>query len=426
MIEKRIRIENEKHEKEIDSHHELERKRRNMEKLFNEIRYHRELEIQNKQKTKKRTKKKKSRKAFPPQPSPVSGMEEERPVFDDESYSALYREYQKILSKKHTKENIEANLRNMELGHEDRRAHNAHDEERQRQIRKEQQRSQIADQKKKTLQQKYLEFTDRYQRSLIQNIQALENNINASSKRTSPVNVKSERSSAKLRELEKGSSAKLSPYQRSGHEVQQVIREINSDNNLSENDYLQPEHHQLINEQQRFDKQRHEQDDSDRVYDSEGNLLEESAREIIEAAAIFIQKNYRGYRIRKLLPAILSEMYGYPFEYADEHEHSQQEGREFQGEEYEEEEHDEEEHEEEEEEGELVELEQGDYAYERAHEKKPRTIDSGVEAEHMYEYQREYQQRGDEEVEYAEEEQDSDPVFFDEHEKKSIRHLLQR
>ena len=419
MIEKRMRIENEKHAKDIDTHQEFERKRRNLEKLFSEIRYHREQEIQNKKKTKK-MKKKKSKKFIAPQPSPVSGMEEEQlpVVFDDESYSALYKEYKKILSKKNTKENIEAHMNNIDFAQEERRSQK--EEMERKQIRKEnKKRQQVANKKKEEIQQKFLELTDRYQRSLIQNIQALENNINSSSKRVSPAHVRSGSSSAKLREEEKSTSVQRFPYESRGYEGQHVIREINSDNNISETDYLSPEQHLMNEKIMQLQRHEHEEEESDRVYDSEGNLLEESAREIIEAAAIFIQKNYRGYRTRKLLPMILAEIYGYPFEYQDE---------DYQGEgDYDEEGHVEEheEEEDEEEEGQLLELEEGDYAYERAHEKVPRTIDKRVLEEHLYEYQREHQQVEEEEVEYTEEEV-TNPVYFDEHEKKTIRHLLEK
>ncbi len=110
MIEKRMRIEYEKHTKEIDSQQEFERKQKNLANLFSEIRLNREHEAQAAKKNKKKTKKKSKKTINLPLAS--KNVAEPEGGINEESYNVLYQEFKKIISKKNAKENIDSSVNN--------------------------------------------------------------------------------------------------------------------------------------------------------------------------------------------------------------------------------------------------------------------------------------------------------------------------
>jgi len=104
--------------------------------------------------------------------------------------------------------------------------------------------------------------------------------------------------------------------QHTGSDVQDVIIEMETDN-FSDNDNLRSER-MIIRD--RYERPIIEEEDflsnaGLRTYD---HLPQESSREVIEAAAIFIQKNYRGHRTRKLIKMYFDQICREGLDFSDE------------------------------------------------------------------------------------------------------------
>ena len=404
MIQKKIKMEHDKHIKQIHVNEDLERKRRNLDKLFTEIRHNRDIEVKRAKAIKRKSKRRsnKRRAANAPQASPISSrvMEGDQTPMDEDNYSALYREYKKIVQKKGgSKENSELKTKSGNDS-QSRMTHpqpNNESEALERSLRSQLEAKLLRAQeiqkhedmqKREEMKQRYFELSDRYQRNLANNIHVLENKMNSSSKRISPIPSKSERSSVE----------------------QQSSHKLPRDYNYRQQAGI-------------------EREESDRVYDTEGNLPEESAREIIEAAAIFIQKNYRGFRIRKQMRMIFEQLYQEELEEYEEGE----EGDVHQMGEYVPEEDDGLEHDGEEE-GEE------EYEYDESELNKMRELQQ--QNQRFNDFAKNHHQQDHEEVEYEQEEEvqseeveeaqlhhhhhKRQPEFLDDVNKKNIRHLLEK
>ena len=332
IMYKRQKMEQEKHFKDIEACENLEKKRRNLEKLECEIRVCRDHDVK-KSKSKKRIKKRKSEK-YSPKLTKTRQPATERHIdhrddqdVEDQNYSALYREYRKIISSKRgiteeatgvtgatskRKAVARPSSRNVNVGileNSNVLQETSNDTKQKRSKSGESKKRREINQKKQEIHQKFTELSERYQRNLENSIQAFENvNINRQPSGVHGVQLANEKNIDKLRNPERSSHRPQSAFENERSEAQKVIMEMETDN-FSDNDYLKSDRMISLDRNDYPRSDRKNEALSERVYDTEGNLPEESAREIIEAAAIFIQKNYRGYRTRKLLRIYFERLY---------------------------------------------------------------------------------------------------------------------
>ena len=267
MFEKKIRMEHDMKMKKVKDYENFETRRINLEKLFTEIRENRSQKAKSKKKGKKRNKKRKLvRPEFHVPGAPGAVTEPNDKYYgahdsdDEKNYSRLYHEYKEIIRSKRS--NKEDKLRtSMQNG-----SHDAGARALEKSKDSSASRQEHFEQKKGEYRKRYHEISDR----LVNNIEKLNSNLNKSNKQDNrgvPQNHLDDK-----------------------NDDQNSIVESDPDNITDEIADSEPRHH--------FEE---EGDDHDIRSSSEQSLPQNSAREIIEAAAIFIQKNYRGYRTRKIL-----------------------------------------------------------------------------------------------------------------------------
>ena len=401
--------------KKMEEYEDFERKKLNLEKLFNDIRDNRARRIKS---AKKKSGKKKGRKGkhdisisrIPPTNTEANekqfGTQDSE---EEENYSLLYDEYRKIIKSKRSNRDDQREGTHGKLVSSGptqqspdavvmRYSHDRAGLSTSQQLQQD-----IFEQKKEDYKKKFNEISNRYQKNIATtNMQVLENQ-----------QLREERPSEHRRTHKGGKH----PVENDRHEAQKVIMEMETDN-FSENDYLGSDSLVINSAHQRVAK-----GDSDES--QEQSLPENSAREIIEAAAIFIQKNYRGYRTRKILREYIlqlcqedAEMEGLE---SDE-DHEGHGARHHHGEEYEDEEEEEEEEVEQDEDGEGYLQHQGfRNAAIKHHPHREKSGHKGGKA---------HDDEEDEDYEEAEGEgviiEDENFEFIGDDEKQSLRSLLEK
>ena len=253
--------------KKVKDYENFETRRINLERLFTEIRENRSQKPKSKKKGKKRNKKRKLvRPEFHVPGAPGAVTEPNDKYYgahdsdDEKNYSRLYHEYKEIIRSKRSNKDERLRTSTQNGSHDAgvRALEKLKDSSASQQ--------EHFEQKKGEYRKRYHEISDR----LVNNIEKLNNNLNKSNKQDN----------------------RGVPHHHldDKNDDQNSIVESDPDNITDEIADSEPRHH--------FEE---EGDDHDIRSSSEQSLPQNSAREIIEAAAIFIQKNYRGYRTRKIL-----------------------------------------------------------------------------------------------------------------------------
>jgi len=322
MIEKKIRMDQESQMKKMEDEYDYEKKRRNLEKLFDDIRNRRSQVIKTKKKGKKRSKKKKANNEISISRIPPAITEPNDKHYgtqdseEEENYSLLYDEYKKIIkSKRSNKDEGQSNKKFLGTAQTHQSPQDLITSQDEKFFSSQHLRNDNFEIKKEEYKKKYNELSNRFQKNLVNSIQMLENPLNRSSKNEPRSESKEERGSEHHRGTYKGRQI----LENERNEAQKVIMEMETDN-FSENDYLRSDS-LVINSEDQNQRLHHYhrgglQESERQSSTPDQSLPENSAREIIEAAAIFIQKNYRGYRTRKILREIFDQIY--PNEYDSE------------------------------------------------------------------------------------------------------------
>jgi len=292
ILQKRMKIEQQKYEKENKKKEEFDRKRRNLEQLFFDIRYSREKEARKSVNRKKPKKRRTHKKSFSPSRVNYSGSEGKSDLsilqgnVQDKTYEDLYRDYKRIInSKKRSLDDIRYSEKIEDSSHNRNREDDYYG-------------------------YGEYQYSDRNkQKSTWVNRRKSANNVedrspNRSYKETSPIKPKTQ----KIKQIEKVVKKEKIYYHQKRNAAQDIIMEMETDN-FTDNDYLKSDRLMIQNTNGPNEFEQHLEVFTNRSYVIEGDLPVESAREIIEAAAIFIQKNYRGYRTRKLLGPIFEQIY---------------------------------------------------------------------------------------------------------------------
>jgi len=320
MIEKKMRMDHEYHMKKMEDYEDYEKKRKNLEKLFDDIRSRRSQVLKSKKKGKRKNKKKKANNEISISRIPPAITEPNDKHYgtqdseEEENYSLLYDEYKKIIKSKRSNKDEQnqregqSNKKFLNTAQTYQSSHEIRSSQEERLFSSQQLRQDNFEIKKEEYKKKYTELSNRLQKNLISNIQMLENPLNRSSKNEPRSESKEERVSEHYRGTYKGRQI----LENERNEAQKVIMEMETDN-FSENDYLRSDS-LVINSEEQNQRLHHYHrgalQESDRQSsNADQSLPENSAREIIEAAAIFIQKNYRGYRTRKILKEFFDQIY---------------------------------------------------------------------------------------------------------------------
>jgi len=270
------------HAKKIEKFENQVKKKHNLEELYYEIQEARDKakKLQKKTHKKKKIGLKKSSKQgisvskIPQQgTSPADQIEANVLSFkdddDENNYSLLYNEYKKIIQNKQAARAVSSG--NVQIGpissseHTNAEIEQPHMDPAQIEVRKEE------------VKKKFFDLTNRYQKNLNSIIHNLES-----------------RSEQRQESLDQGSK---NSGQKNSRNYENPAGGIRQNNNVYLKDYAveddqsDPEMIRREGEHQEGDETPNEQE----------GFPEDTYHEIIEAAAIFIQKNFRGYRTRKLL-----------------------------------------------------------------------------------------------------------------------------